>query len=120
MSYQDANVLGVNLTFIGRVQSAMLSAAISIFNEGIAVNNHAPRVQLIHNMLASPTQITNFANMFSLAVATDATVLGDATQANTVPLTTSNIQTQQALITDAHISSAVAAQFNAFALNIVA
>jgi hypothetical protein len=52
--------------------------------------------------------------LFANTVATDANVSGDATVAGTVPLTTGNVATQAALVTDAHIDNAISSQFNSF------
>jgi hypothetical protein len=113
-SFNDSAVLGANAAFVSRVQSALLSAAININSEGINVVNHGPRIQLVHQVLQSPSNLTNFATMFGLSVATDASVIGDATAAGTVVLTTNNIAAQEALVTDAHITNAVSGQFNAY------
>jgi hypothetical protein len=112
-SLNDSNILGTNTAFVGRVQSALLSACVSIFNEGNN-NRHVFRVQLVHSVMSNPTALANWANTFALAVCTDASVLADATQAGTVALTTSNVLAQQALVTDAHINSALSSMFDAF------
>jgi hypothetical protein len=118
-SRSDSFVLGTNSTFIGRVKAAMVSAAVNIASEGLNVVNHGPRIQLVHGILSSPTNQDNYASMFTLSVATDPTVLADATQAGTVVLG-ANVGTQQALVTDAHIDTAVAGQFNAYCQGIQA
>ncbi len=118
-SLNDSNVLGANTVFIGRVQAALLATCNAIFSE--ASNNlHVFRVSLVHQILSNPTNLANWASTFALAVGTDTSVLGDATQAGTVALTTANVLAQQALVTDAHISNAVSAMFNAFCPNISA
>jgi hypothetical protein len=113
-SYNDSKVLGGDPTFQGRVQSSMLSSAVAISSEGPSVDNHSYRLTLVHQILATPTGLDNYAKMFSLTVATDPTVLGAATQSGTVALTTGNVATQQALVTDAQIGAAISGQFNAF------
>lgn len=117
-SFNDANILGTNALFVGRVQAALLSACVNIAAEG-NVADHAVRLQLVHAVLSTPTNLANYASEFGLTAATDATVLADATQNGTVVLTTGpgNIATQQALVTDAHITNAVSGQFNAFCQN---
>jgi uncharacterized protein (DUF2252 family) len=120
VALNDSYVLGSNATFQGRVQAQMLAACVAIASEGAAVVNHPARLQLVHAILGSPTSLQNYAQMFALSVATDATVISDATSANTVSLTTANVATQQGLVTDAHISNAVSGQWNAFAQGIVA
>lgn len=119
-SLSDSNFLGVNLLFIARVQSALLAAAVNIFAEGTAVNNHRDRVTFIHQLLASPTNVANFSSLFALTVGTDVTVVGQATQAGTVVLSAANAAAQQALVTDAAINNAIAGQFNAFVQGIAA
>ena len=119
-SLSDSNFLGVNQLFINRVQASLLAAAVAIFAEGTSVNNHRDRVQFIHTLLASPTNVANFSSLFALTVGTDATVIGQATQAGTVVLTAANAPAQQALVTDAAITAAVSGQFNAFVQGIAA
>lgn len=120
MALVDSNVLGANTVFLGRVQSSLLAACIAIFNEGTSVNNHRERVSLVHQVLNSPSNLSAWATTFALAVATDTSVASDATQANTVTVTTANVLAQQALVTDAHINNAVSAMFNAFCAGIPA
>lgn len=119
-SLSDSNILGTNANFVARVQSSLLAAAINIFAEGVAIANHRDRVAFIHQILASPVNVTNTTTMVALTVATDPTVLGQATQAGTVVLSGPNIVAQQALVTDAAISNAIAGQFNAFVQGIPA
>jgi hypothetical protein len=120
MPLNDSAVLGVELTFRGRVQAAMLAACVAIANEGIAVVNHAARLQLVHSILSSPSNLSNYAQMFELSVATDTAVLNLATATGTVPLTTGNVVAQQALATDTAITNAVNAQFNSYCAQIAA
>lgn len=115
MPRSDSFILGGTSTmFQQRVEMSLLSACININSEGIAVNNHSARLALVHSILASPAQLQNYAQMFALTVATDASVLADATQNSTVVLSSVNVSTQQALVTDAHIDTAVSGQFNAY------
>lgn len=114
-SRNDSNVLGANPLYVNRVQSSLVAAAINIFAEGFGASTaHRERVQFVHQILSSPTSITNYTTMFAVATATDASVLADATAAGTVVLSSGNVAAQQASITDAHIDAAVAAMFNAF------
>jgi len=119
-SLNDSAVLGANTSFIARIQASLAAACVAIFAEGIGVNNHRDRVSLVHQVLSTPGNLLNWATCFAVSVATDTNVLSDATQAGTVPLTTSNVLAQQALVTDAHINSAVSGQFNAFCVGIAA
>jgi hypothetical protein len=120
MAFTDTFILSTQSTFVGRVQAALVTACGNIANEGLAVPNHPARVQLVHQILANPSNLANYTTLFAVTVAADTTVISDATQAGTVPLTTGNVQTQQALITDAHISNAVSAEFNSYCQGIPA
>jgi len=64
--------------------------------------------------MAATSNQAAYVTLFANAVATNATVLSDATQAGTVVLTTGNVAAQAALVTDAHIDAAIAGMFNAF------
>ena len=114
MALQDSSLLGSDNAFSGRVRSAMLAACVAIANEGNTVANHVPRLQLVHSILSNPTNLTNYMQMFSFAVATDSTAVSQATVNNTVPLTANNAPTQGTLVTDAAVSNAVSAMFNSF------
>jgi hypothetical protein len=116
MALADSAVLGANATFQGRVQASLLAACVSIASEGNIVD-HPARLQLVHAILASAASLSDHVTMLALSVAIDAAVISDATQAGTVALTTTNVPTQQALVTDVHINAAVSAQFNAYAQN---
>ncbi len=120
MVLADSSILGVNTAFVGRVQSALLLACTNVMSEGATASLHIPRVALVHQILANPSNLTNYTNMFALSAAVDATVWSDATVAGATPLTTGNATTQQALVTDGHINNAVSAAFNAYAPGIPA
>jgi hypothetical protein len=120
MALADSALLGTNATFLSRIQAALLNAAVAIFNEGLNVVNHQPRVVLVHAILSSPTNLSNYASMFASAVATDSTVVNLATVNGTVTLTSGNIATQQALVTDTAINNGVSAMYNAFCSGISA
>jgi hypothetical protein len=113
-SRSDSYILGQSVAFQNRAQQSMVATCIAISSEGGTVAHHSARLALVHQILANPTQFANYVVMFSSAVATDATVLADATQAGTVVLTTGNVATQSALVTDAHLDSATSGMFNAF------
>lgn len=112
-SLNDNSVLGANTVFIGRVQSSLLAACVAIFNEANN-NRHVFRVALVHQVMANPTSVLNWATTFAMAVSTDTSVISDATQAGTVVLSGANVLAQQALVTDAHISTAISSMFDAF------
>lgn len=89
----------------------MLAASIAITTEAWTVAFHRERQTQAVGILNNPD---SFKVLFASTVATDANVISDATQVGTVALTTGNVATQAALVTDAHIDAAVSAQFNSF------
>lgn len=115
-SRSDQYQVGQEPTFQNRVQQSLLAACIAITNEGWAIPFHLERANFANTVLLSisPTVISPYVVEFSAAVATDANVIADATQAGTVVLTAGNRATQAALVTDAHIDTAIASQFNSF------
>lgn len=111
-SYNDMAVLASNAVFQDRVRSAMIAGAILVKGESpTAIPFHREREAYVVQALNSPD---TFKVLFANAVATDSTVIADATQGGTVALTTGNVATQQALVTDAHILAALSATFNSF------
>lgn len=120
MALNDSAVLGAHLPFQGRVQASMVSGCVVVSAEGINVNNHTQRLQLVHTILANPTNLQNYTTMFAMAVAVDPTVLSDATSASTIQLDGSNVATRAVLVTDAHINAALVSSVNAFCQGILA
>lgn len=113
-SRKDMYILSTDPTFQNRVGAALLSAAISIYNEGWAVAFHRERASFASQIITQSVGGPDYRIMFANAVATDTSVIADATQAGTVVLTVANVAAQAALVTDAHIDTAIAGQFNAF------
>jgi hypothetical protein len=113
-SHSDSYQLSQDTTFQNRVQAALLAACISIVNEGWAVVFHRERSQYAAQIMSATANQSAYVALFANAVATDATCLSDATQAGTVVLTTGNRAAQAALVTDAHIDTAISSMFNAF------
>ena len=112
MSRSDQSVLSNDSGFKGRVTASLQAACVSIQAETITdIFLHVARGRYASNVLNNPSAFTA---LFSGTVATDASVIADATVNGTVALTTANVATQSALVTDAHIDAAVAGQFNAF------
>jgi hypothetical protein len=107
----DQFTLSNDSGFRNRVRTSLVAACVAIYNEGWNVPFHKERQSLVVNVLNAPD---SFTNLFADSVATDANIISDATQAGTVTLTTGNVAAQAALVTDAHIDSAVASQFNCF------
>lgn len=115
-SHSDSFQLSQDSTFQGRVQQALVAACISIANEGNTVAFHRERARYVVQILSSTNALSAGMTLFTNSVSTDATCLSDATQAGTVVLTSGNRAAQAALVTDAHIDSAISSQFNAFIL----
>lgn len=115
ITYNDKYQLAQEPTFQNRVQTALIAACISVSNEGWTIAFHRERADFCRQvLLAQPTSAVNYVVLVTNAVATDANVIGDATQAGTVILSAGNRATQQALVTDAHIDTAIASMFNSF------
>jgi hypothetical protein len=110
----DMFLLSQEPTFQNRVQASLVSACIAISNEGWSIPFHRERADFCNRVLLGPSTTPNYVALFSNAVATDTSVIGDATQAGTVALTTGNRASQAALVTDSHIDSAVSSMFNSF------
>lgn len=111
-SFNDMAVLAADTTFQNRVKAAMITGAVVVSAENKStVAFHRERETYAVQVMNSPD---TYKVLFANAIATDATVLADATQAGTVALTTGNVATQQALVTDAHITTALGLVFNAF------
>ncbi|MBV9075652.1 MAG: hypothetical protein JOZ10_18670 [Acidobacteria bacterium] len=110
-SHSDSYVLSTDSTFRSRVQAALITAAISIWNEAGSTAFHVQRVRYAAEIMNSPGTC---APLFANAVATDATCLSDATQGGTVALTSGNVAAQAALVSDVHMDNAISAQFNSF------
>jgi hypothetical protein len=111
MALNDSYWLSQDTTFQGRVRSGMITAAISIVNEGWAVAFHRERQTYAVSVMNQPDV---YKLLFTNAVSTDANCLSDATAAGTVALTSGNAATQAALVTDAHINNAISSMWNSF------
>lgn len=110
-SRSDMYILSQEATFQNRIRAAMIAACVSITTEARTTAFHRERETYAVSILNSPD---TFKALFAGTVATDASVIGDATAAGTVVLTSGNVATQQALCTDAHIDAAISGQFNSF------
>jgi len=119
--FNDAAVLTTDPTFQGRVGSALWAYCAQVIPTEVVGTTpadsyvHIQRKNYAQSVLNNPSVYRPF---FINAASVDTTVLSDATLAGTVPLITSNVSVQQALISDQHISNAVAAVFNAFVVGI--
>ena|SRR6202521_4788291 len=113
-SRSDQYQLSQDPTFQNRVQESLLAACIAISNEGWAVPFHRERSTFGTEVLKATGAPSSYVLWFSTTAATDTNVIADATQAGTVVLTSGNRAAQAALVTDAHIDNAIAAEFNSF------
>lgn len=121
-SHNDAALLTASTLFIGRVELSVVAACLAIRGESIP----APPAGVPAAVIAAfykrrgdfATQVLDnsvaFKLIFAKGVATDPNVVANATVGGSVPITTNNVDAQQALVTDTNIDNAVAAQFNAF------
>lgn len=111
-NYSDKQFLAADPTFINRVRQAMLTACLSIKNEAVTTAFHREREQFLVNVVNQPEL---YKVLFTNAVVNDAGVIGDATVAGTVPITSTSVAlTQAVLVTDPHIDTAIASAFNSF------
>lgn len=113
-SHNDSFQLSQDPVFQNRVQAGLLTACISISTEGWAVAFHRERSTYIQNILSSTNSLAAAVTLFANSVATDVTVLADATVGGTIILTGANRAVQSLLVTDAHIDSAISSQFNSY------
>jgi hypothetical protein len=110
-SYSDKYLLSQDLTFQNRVRMSLITACISIYNEGYAIPFHRERQTFATAVMNAPD---TYKVLVASGVATDANCISDATAAGTVVLTAANAAAQAALVTDTHVDTAIAGQFNTF------
>ncbi len=110
-TYSDQQFLASDPTFQNRVRQSLLAACISIKNEAVTTAFHREREAFLVAVTNSPDAYKTFV---AQNVATNASVISDATAAGTVALTSGNAVTQAALVTDAHLDTAIASNFNSF------
>ncbi len=113
-SFNDAYQLSQDATFQNRVQAALLTYCTVVASEGWSVPFHRERAGFVSQVMSSQTTQQSMVTLFANSAATNATVLADATQAGTVVLTSGNRAAQAALVTDTHLSNAIASQFDAY------
>lgn len=113
-SHSDQAFLAAEPAFQARVGAALLQACVNIYNEGWAVPFHRERSRFAAQVIGNTSAAINYRAMFAATVAVDPTVIADATSGGTVTLDVNNAAAKQALVTDAHIDSAIASQFNTF------
>lgn len=110
-SYSDQQFLAGDATFQNRVRQSLITACQSIKSEAVTVAFHRERETFL---VAVTNQPDLYKLIFAQAAATNASVIADATQAGTVVLTGANVAAQAALVTDAHIDTAISSDFNSF------
>jgi hypothetical protein len=111
VSLNDMDILRQNPPFKARVRAAMVEGAITVASEAWTVPFHRERSVYVTQILNDPDQ---YLDAFSGALATNTSVINAATGNGTVALTSGNIDTQQASVTDSTIRTALGAVFNAF------
>jgi len=116
-SFSDAYQLAQDPVFQGRVGAGLFTYCQTVGTEGWTVAFHRERAQFavnIFNALLSAQGVNPYQIQFAHSVAADSSVLADATVSGTVPITGANAATQALLVTDTHISNAIASQFNSY------
>lgn len=108
MSLSDEYLLSTDSTFQTRIRAAMFETALAVAFESPNTANHQVRLAFAVICVNSPDTIKA---QLSGTVATDANVIADATVGGTVTITSLNLVTQAALVTDAHIRSAIIGQW---------
>jgi hypothetical protein len=118
MAFNDAAVLAQDPTFQARVGAALLTYAQVVATENpTTVPFHRERANFAVQVFTANLNaqgVNPWTLIFANSVATDTTVIADATVSNTVPLTTANRAAQGLLVTDTHLSNAVSSQFNSY------
>jgi hypothetical protein len=109
--FLDMYNLSQDPTFQNRCITCAIQSCITVNQEANTVAFHRERQQFAVAVLNSPTA---FKPLFAESLATDVGVIADATANGTVSIVNGNAATQAALVTDAHIFSAFAGQFNTF------
>ena len=111
-TYSDQQFLVADTTFQNRVRQSLLSACVAIKAESpTTVAFHREREAFLVGVTNSPDTYKVFV---AQNVATNASVIGDATAAGTVVLSAANAAAQAALVTDAHLDAAISSNFNTF------
>src|SRR5438067_899368 len=90
----ETRIQAWNSHFSNRVQSSLVAALIQRSNATWTQNTNQ-ELQFIAQVLSSPTNLTSYVQLFTMATACDAAVIAAATQAasNYTPLTSGNVAT---------------------------
>ncbi len=113
-SFSDASQLVLDSTFVARVGVGLFTYCQVVATEGWTVPFHRERASFVAQIFNNTVVPNPYIQIFANTAATDTSVLADATQGGTVVLTSGNRGAQAALVTDTHISNAVASQFNSY------
>jgi len=111
-SRSDQALIAADPAFQNRVRQSMVAASFAVYNEGWAVVFHRARAQRCQQILNDSQDTLKV--RYAMGVATDTSVIADATVGGTVVITTGNALAQAALVTDAHIDAAISSQFNCY------
>jgi hypothetical protein len=98
----DQNTLSKDPSFVGRVQSALVTAALAVIAEAETTADHAARASYARAVLSSPA---SYAALMAIGVATNAQVTADA-----------GSPASQANVTDADIVGAIVSLWNPYAV----
>lgn len=111
----DQQVLTTDPTFQNRARESSINYCNTVVStESItaaSLHLHIQRVNLCAQIMSSPD---TFKTLFADAAAANATVIGDATQAGSVPLTSANVAAQATKVLDTDLNNAVASSLNSF------
>lgn len=110
-SLNDMDTLRQNSAFLGRVRASIIQGSISVGNEGWTIPFHRERQAYCVQIMNNPDA---FAPLFASAIACSSAVINLATSSGTVGITTANSSTQQALVDDGTLNSAVGSVFGSF------
>jgi hypothetical protein len=111
-NFNDSQLLSGDPTFQNRCRQALIATCLSIKQEDpMTVPFHRERETFVAAVMNAPD---SYKELIAMAVAGGITVVNDATQNGTVPLTAGNVATQQMLVTDQHINQAITNGFNTY------
>lgn len=109
-NYGDQQLLASDSTFQNRVRQSLIAACNAIKTESpTAVAFHRERETFLVAVMNQPDV---YKLIFTQIVATNASVIGDATVGGTISLTSGNVAAQAVLVTDPHIDSAISGSYN--------
>jgi hypothetical protein len=111
-NYTDQQLLAADLTFQARVRQALLKGCVAIKAEDPTTTPfHREREAFAVSVANNPDA---YKILMSQSISSAANVINDATVSGATPLTSGNVATQAALVTDAHIDAAITANFTSF------